>query len=241
MKIAICTLAIGNEYKKVVEPSQNTKRLYCEMHGYDYIDDESVYDNTRPIPWSKILLIQKYLANYDYIVWIDADAMIMDNTQKLEDKILLMEGKDIMCIEHFNDINTGVLFVKNTEYSHAFMSRLYSKKEFINFPNWEQDAFIHMYKTEEKITDHVIILSFHYERQIQDYWFSFQPYCSFILHYAGYRGKLKELARDINRDCPLRLENEVEGSYLFRMNWHKNHYREYVDTCLSIRNMSMLI
>lgn len=233
MKIAVLSLAIGNEYKKVVEPSQKTKRLYCQIHGYDYIEDESVYDNTRPIPWSKILLIQKYLPNYDYIVWIDADAMIMDNKQKLEDKIQLMGEKDIMCLEHYKDISTGVLFIKNTAYSMAFMDRLYSKKEFTNSPNWEQDAFIHMWETEADSKEHIVILSFNYERQIQDYWYSFQPNCSFILHYAGYRGNLFELEKDINRDCPLRLENESEERYKSRMDWHVNNYRTHVDVCMT--------
>ena len=52
------------------------------MHGYDYIDDESVYDNTDYHGLKYYLY--KNISNYDYIVWIDADAMIMDNTQKLE-------------------------------------------------------------------------------------------------------------------------------------------------------------
>lgn len=228
MKIAVCTLAVGAGYIKAVAPSQKTKLLYCQAHGYDYIDDDTVYDNTRPIPWSKILLVQKYLSRYDYIVWIDADAMIMDNKQKLEDKIALMENKDIMCLEHYQDINTGVLFIKNTEYSKNFLTRLYAKGEFINSPNWEQDAFIHMWKTESDSKEHITILHLSFERQIQDYWFSFQPNCSFILHYAGYRGQLRELESDIRRDCPLQLENETDGEYEKRMDWHTNHYREYV-------------
>ena len=60
MKFAILTLAIGDQYKKTVQPSQQTKKEYCARHGYEYIDDESVYDPSRPIAWSKILLIKKY-------------------------------------------------------------------------------------------------------------------------------------------------------------------------------------
>lgn len=140
VNVAICTLDIGADFKKAVLPSQLSKKLYCKKHNYAYIDDESVYDKTRPIAWSKILLLQKYLPNYDYLVWIDADAMIMNLEQKLEDKIMLMNSKDIMVQKPFPRINTGVIFIKNTDYSLKFLKRLYEHTEFLDqekYGDWE--------------------------------------------------------------------------------------------------------
>ena len=45
------------------------KRDYAELHGYELIvagsDD---VDKSRPAAWSKLLLLQKHLKNYDYLM-----------------------------------------------------------------------------------------------------------------------------------------------------------------------------
>jgi hypothetical protein len=84
MKIGICSLAIGDLYKSIVSYGIKSKREYCIVQGYDFIDDETVYDKTRPIAWSKILLLKKYLCKYDYLVWLDADTMITNNYVQMQ-------------------------------------------------------------------------------------------------------------------------------------------------------------
>ncbi len=233
MKIAICSLAIGKDFKRAVFPSQYTKVLYCQKHGYDYIEDETVYDKSRPIAWSKILLIQKYLDKYDYIVWIDADAMIMNFDHKLEDKITkFMEDKDMMVISPYPRINTGVWFLKNTDYTHTFLTRLYNMTEFTDetkYGDWEQNAFIHLVETDEDVTRRVKVLPHEYEPEIQSYWFAFHP-GHFILHLCGYRGHLEHLKIDLHRFCMIRLPNENEEMYKNRVDWMTNGgYRKHVD------------
>ena len=78
LKIAICTLSIGEKYKQYTRYTTQNKKIYCEKHGYTFIEDDDVYNKDKPIPWSKLLLIQKYLSDFDYIAWIDADIYIMN-------------------------------------------------------------------------------------------------------------------------------------------------------------------
>lgn len=226
MKIAVLSLAIGDLYKKAVYPSQQTKMTYCMRHGYDYIEDDSVYDETRPIAWSKILLIRKYLPKYDYVVWIDADAMIMDLSQKIEDKLELMNGKDMMVLSDWQMINTGVIFAKNTVQVIEFLDAWYTKTDFLKSHNWEQDALVNIHSTGSDNVHNVLHVNSHrYEAQIQSYIFAYKK-GHFILHLAGYRSnkqeRIERLAYDLKRYCPIRCSFDTDETYKKRLEWLNN-------------------
>ena len=233
MRIAVLSLAVGNTYKNIVEPSQLTKRNYCNMHGYDYVEDNSMHDKSRPIPWSKLLLIKKYINSYDYLVWMDADAMIMDNTQKIEDKLHLMKDKHMMVVSDWKQINSGVIFIKNTgEIVSSFIDRWYDQTEFINAEDWEQTALIHMYKNGlHGIHDILQVLDYTHEPLIQSYWFAYRP-GHFILHLAGYRSlsnnRMIQLGEDLRMYCPARLPDDTDESYESRMKWLNGDVVQYV-------------
>jgi hypothetical protein len=83
-----------------------------------------VKEHNREIQWTKILMILKQLKSnlYDYIVWIDADTIIL-NPEKTIEKFIdrLMKGKDIMYSKDFGGwVNNGVIFIKNSKRSIEF-------------------------------------------------------------------------------------------------------------------------
>lgn len=131
MKIAVATLAIGDAYKNGVRLFQKSLEEYCNKRCYDLLNDISVFDGKREPLWYKVLLIESNLQNYDYIVWIDADIMIMDFTVRLEDLIVnYMKNKDMMlAVDIGNEINTGVWFIKNSTISRYILSAIYSNSE----------------------------------------------------------------------------------------------------------------
>ena len=65
LKIGICTLSIGESYKRYTRYTTQNKKIYCEKHGYTFIEDDDVYNKDKPIPWSKLLLMNKYLSDFD--------------------------------------------------------------------------------------------------------------------------------------------------------------------------------
>ena len=222
MRIAVCSLAYGEQYKKKTAVSQHTKQLYCKKHNYDYIEDETVVDISRPLAWSKVLLLQKYLPSYDILVWIDADAMIMNLDQNLEEKIQLMKETDIMVLGKTKiDINTGVIFIKNSPYSNSLLSRLYSMTDFINSTSWEQTAFIHIYENEPDTREHILVLDNSYTPVIQSYWFEYK-HDHFIVHFSGCSLQLDSLESSLNSFTTIKLNNETVERYDRRMYWLKN-------------------
>jgi hypothetical protein len=224
LPIALCTLSIGAEYKEAVKYSNKIKKNYCEKNAYDYRDDEDegIYDKSRPVAWSKINLIQRCLnEGYDYVVWIDADAYIMNPELKLESFIVnFSKGKDILVtMDSVDTLNSGVMFIKNTNWSRRFFKHVYSMTEFINHSNWEQGAIIEMY--EKNMLDaqkHVILLP----KSLQRLFNSYVPMYKnedFIMHVAGcWRDNTDMgLKSMMERHCPIRMDSDTDESYNTRI------------------------
>lgn len=227
-KIGICTMAIGNNYKEIVKYGQKTIKKYCDKHNYGFHDDEDVYDKKRSPAWSKILLLSKYMkSEYDYLIWIDADTLIMSPNVKIEDIIEChMEGNDILVSQDFKMINTGVIFIKNTEWSRKFINLIYDQEHFIEHPNWEQEAFINLLKNNtSNSSKHVKVLELSQQNLINSYHYSFFNNDCFILHFPGcFRKDINNgLDKCMNSFYPYQMDNEDFHSYEKRIEYIKNY------------------
>jgi galactosyl transferase GMA12/MNN10 family len=191
MKFAICSVVSGTEFKKSVELCTQSQEAYALRHGYTRITDESVCDPSRPLPWSKIPLIQKYLSHYDYIVWMDADVLIMNPEIKLEIFINMMKPSSFMIIGHdLNNLNTGVFVIRNCPLAREFLADVWNKTEYLNHKWWEQGAIIDLWENSEKYRPHIDILehrhinimnAFHSEIDPEVHWLP----GDFCIHFAG--------------------------------------------------------
>jgi hypothetical protein len=226
-KIAILTLRIGEKYKEFTKLGMLTQIEYCKRNGYDLIDDESVYDKSRPIPWSKILSIKKYLQQYDYIVWMDADIIILNFEVKLESFInqylFNKESDFLMCIDTGNKRNTGVWFIKNTDYALKFMDRIYEQTNYIDAGEWEQTAFNNLYEQnidniQSKSTIFPYSQAYLFNCLLYDY-----KYGYFLIHFMGCRDLylLSQFFKDL---YPLQRDDESIDQYNSRIDNLKTKY-----------------
>lgn len=161
MKICLLTLVIGKEYYDTVKLGIDSKKKYCAKHGYDFIiGDETIYDRDRPIAWSKIKMIQKYIHNYDYIFCSDADVIIMNNNHKLETFInkYLSNSKKLVVTHDFLNINTGNIILKNCVEIIELMDNIYKQTQYLNHNWWEQMAFIYLYNISEIIRKYTFVI-----------------------------------------------------------------------------------
>lgn len=127
------------------------KQEYADKHGYDYINLTSGFDSDRHPSWSKTLFIKQYLSDYDYVFWMDSDALFMRYDIKLESFIngnekydLIFENEDWNTTE-YKTFNAGVFFTKNTPFSFDFLDKVYEPQylnviDRINGAWWEQGA-----------------------------------------------------------------------------------------------------
>jgi hypothetical protein len=119
---------------------------YANKHGYSYIKkivNNDDYQNWHPT-WIKIDVIKTYLQIFDYVVWIDADAVFYNQDIKIED---LIEGDVDLVIPKlemdrvsgnvWTNTTTGFMIWKKSEWSFNILNKLWDE------PNQYRFEFFH--------------------------------------------------------------------------------------------------
>lgn len=107
---------------------------YSLKHGYAFhceIIQEFLADRNQT--WHKISLIKKYLQNYDYVAWIDADAVFINYNIKLEefidtniDLILPEMQMDKRTGLQLTKTSTGFMIWKNCDWSFDLLNDMWN-------------------------------------------------------------------------------------------------------------------
>jgi len=144
MKIAVVTLAIGEEYKKSISLGLKSKETYCEVHGYENI--VGGMSSGRPASWEKIPLVLAVLHKFDWVFFADGDTMVMNQSIKLENLIAKYDKYDIALTRGGRYFcNAGCFFVRNCKWSRSFLEEAYNApngcREVITGRFWEQGMF----------------------------------------------------------------------------------------------------
>jgi len=165
MKIAIAQLYTKNLDEWACIAVDN-KRRYARLNNYDLVSKRGLY-KTKPKrhpSWHSLSLILEILetSNIDWVFWSDVDALIMDQTVKLEsfirpdcDIIIPSQGKGEYCgIKTNNCLCCGHYFIKNTRWSKDFLRHLWKwpEGEFDKYKNhgyWEQCGMNYMFNENE--------------------------------------------------------------------------------------------
>ena len=239
MKIGVCTLTIGEEFKKGVALCIKSITDYCERHSYTLINDESIVKLGREPYWNKVLLLEKYLPDYDYLVWIDADMMIMNPSIKLESLIVnYLCDKDMMLATDCGDqINTGCWFVKNSDYSKMILRLIYNLPELCGHFH-EQGVLNHIHtKNIADFQTHCLVFP-EIESRLINATMSTYHLGDFLIHFLGIR-KPTTIFTVSSRYAPFLLENETKEALVSRLQEIKKEYERpnmrYIDSPPRIR------
>ena len=159
-KIAILTIAVGGDYRKAMEAGIKSKQLYAEKHGYDFIlgGNES-WERSKPIPWSKLNFINKYIDEYDYIFCSDADAIILNTDISLENQVipLLPLGKDLLwTFDACSHYNSGhMLFRGRSTWLKDYFQRVNNQDDLTYHIWYENAAMIRLYEANPNDKAHI--------------------------------------------------------------------------------------
>lgn len=207
--ITIVTLAIGADFCKELEPCLRAKRDYATRHGYTYRQGgEEVWDRERPIPWSKVGLMERVLADLPdgALVWCsDADVLITNPALRLEDHVLplLPAGKEmLMCIDACGHLNSGNLLMRNGPWLRDFWRRVGQQTDLLYHIWWENAAMIRLLEQNPDDLAHVEVTAEHTRMNSYLMGLPGQPLWMpghFLVHFAGVYDvkRIAQLVREI--------------------------------------------
>ncbi|OZJ04281.1 hypothetical protein BZG36_02582 [Bifiguratus adelaidae] len=136
------------------------KRLYAESFGHPFIarSQEFAKQQNLKVPrktvWGKIDAIQDVLPHYEWIFWMDMDAVIMNPTKSLSDHLANIKLASGLSDAEFNQkhliisrprgdkmINAGVFYLRNSDWSRQFLENVQNTESWWNNgPSYEQGA-----------------------------------------------------------------------------------------------------
>lgn len=202
----------GTWDKGLMDRVIQNRQIYCQKHGYELIMANNMIDKSRPAAWSKLLAMKYYLSNedFDYIIYIDMDAIIMNDTIRIDQFVNLSNNSyDLIMSEDWSGLNTGIWIARKSRWTIWFLETAWNQKQLvqktstrgISYPfEYEQRAFHYLLNT-KKWSDRNLPIYKGNITEIRSHLF-YLPQCalnSYILHPLDNRGD-HENARYVDGD-----------------------------------------
>lgn len=215
MEIGIITLSTPNiEVYAGLTRANNLK--YAERNQYRFKSYLDRIDMSRPASWSKLPALIENFSQNEWLMWIDADAMIMNHTIKIES--IIDNDYDLILSDDSNGINCGVFLCKTTYFMLEIFNKIYSKIEFINHPWWEQAALMDELEINKELKSRTKIIG---KKQINCYIHDFVA-GDFILHLPGMSDQTRQAIFNT-------LKNEPDFIKLYCIEREKTQDKERVN------------
>jgi hypothetical protein len=143
--------------KEYADIAYKINKHYCDKHGIDIIvSNEKTYADRKP-SYEKLPLVLKYIDQYDYLVWIDADAFFYGGSEDIRNIINTYADKEFIFSQDYKNwlhctipnVNLGIFIVKSSEYTKQFIKFwAYDEESYNKNPGkgfWEQGVLIKLF------------------------------------------------------------------------------------------------
>eukprot|EP00927_Polykrikos_kofoidii_P060491 TRINITY_DN55454_c0_g1_i1.p1 TRINITY_DN55454_c0_g1~~TRINITY_DN55454_c0_g1_i1.p1 ORF type:complete len:574 (-),score=66.01 TRINITY_DN55454_c0_g1_i1:8-1729(-) len=201
-------------------------QLYASRWGYGFHIFDHAIDRDRVPHWSKLHVVQLFLAEYDFVLWIDADAVFFDQSRSIEEVMRIAEHPtaemwaqdiwpDYPSIHRNERIDTGIVLFRNTRWTRQFLLELYHYPDCQEHLNWtEQYCFTVAYNSDLLgMRDRFAILPTptinHHVLPPPN-----NPNALFILHLAGRKSKAREAQfSQVHNDRQAVFQEKASSTY----------------------------
>ena len=137
---ALCSIGSG-PHEALLEISRPTFAAYAERHGYELITSTQS-DPRRPPAWAKVPMLREALATHDLVVWIDADAVIVDGSRDIADELEPARFLGVVGHGERKVPNTGVIVLRADGRARDLLDRMWNATRFVDHPWWENAALV---------------------------------------------------------------------------------------------------
>lgn len=187
IKILIVTW-YNDAIKDYGDMTYKLNKTYCKKYNIDFIKDDTVRLPNRKPTWERFpLLLEYYNKDYDYIIWIDADAFFYINSPDIRDIIYQHLDKNfIFSWDITPNVQCGLIIAKKNDYTKKLFEELsYNEDKYKNSLNkindWQdQQCLIDMIDENfMDINNNIVLLPF---GKLQEFTEDNKAY---VLHLAG--------------------------------------------------------
>jgi len=177
----------------------NNRDEYAARWGYEYVNANGLINASRPTAWSKLTAMVHHLPKYDWLLYLDADALIMNPDIQIE--AFLDRRYDFIATNDGNGFNSGSMLVQNTPWALWWLQQLWNQGHLVTGKNlpflYEQRAFHALLAADPSIeAKHVKYLPpCAFNSQLKKSPFDLGQFVpgDFVLHFAGYHGLTKQV------------------------------------------------
>ena len=151
-KRVIATAAIGH-HRELFDIVRSKLEMYAELHGYEISNCQDTLDPMRPHAWTKIIHIINLMKDYEEILWIDADAIILDGAVDVSS--IVEEDTDLAWVWHSYENqshpNSGVMYIKVNKATCMLFLLANEQRDLSDHPWWDQAALMRLLGIESDI------------------------------------------------------------------------------------------
>lgn len=141
-KKLLCTFAVGSNHASYLSLTRPYFEAFAARHDYDY--SERFIESDRPPAWSKLLVLLDALDEYDEVLWIDSDVVIVNDAHDVADHVQPQMWQAMSLHTRFlgqelgTIPSTGFWFVRKPMI--PFLEAAWTMTEYLHHPWWEQKA-----------------------------------------------------------------------------------------------------
>jgi hypothetical protein len=143
VNVAVCTAAHGG-HLALLDVTAPALGRYAQRHGYEMVEVRYRLDPSRPPSWDKIVLLRELVDRFDVVMWVDADALVLERAPAIERE--LNPRHFVYMVEHHLGIervpNAGVMVVRGGAHSAAFLDRVWAQRDLANDGWWDNAAIL---------------------------------------------------------------------------------------------------
>jgi hypothetical protein len=144
--ICICT-SYDSGFASIGDQTSRTITAYAQKHGYAVEVVRNVSFERHPA-WHRIKFIEQLFdRGHEYVLWIDSDAYF--RRFDVDVSSIINDHSDLYLVQHdhpdYRPVpvpNTGVMLVRNTQWSRSLLKTLWSMVQYANHPWWENAALV---------------------------------------------------------------------------------------------------
>ena len=184
--IGIVSLATPN-MKSMTDLSFKNHMFYAKKHKYSYICYEDTLVDFKYVTWNKVYVLQQLIESFEYIYWIDADAIFTNMDITLECIIEQNPDKYLHVCDDIGGwkLNTGSMIWKNHPWCKTIIEEWCAMEKIPHNQGAEQQQLINLLKKNDPVCKYWHV----YNRRLFNAHPKDHQAGDFVLHMMGLSGK----------------------------------------------------